>query len=699
MRTFAATAAAVLLCLACLPSAAPAAVERDGLVFSGRKVFSYEGSRDDRTDAALATRFDQAFQFAVRGDLTERVRADLRFDDTKRDKVERMEFRGDFAPFTLTVGDFAPPGRVEALSAAPLRGLSARFDGDDAAVDLFVSRPATPLLTARLAGDGTRGPYFLPGGGIEPETETVLVRSIRRYKNADYVVDYGSGALEFLEPVPSGDPIEAVYRSDAPDPTRADLLVGVGSTLERGGRTLDLSLLRRESGMPGEESAHTLLDLGQKVPLGAHGGLEARVSQTMLETPGGAASGDRSLSLAARRDLGPAGLTLRLRDTGPGYRPLFATGDTLGRRVGLTLDRPEGPLRPSLSLERIAGDGMPGRDELNGGVAYAPDPRVSLRGECRLRRPDDGRDGSDLLARLATDLTLPGVRVESRASLQDDLALFQPERGVNRLADSEWRVSTAPAKRTVALLDLRDRGGTDSAGAATLALRDRTVKLLHKIDRRTHATMSGGEVRERGAGAVDQTRRDGSLGLTRRLSPRATLDAELRASGGDGPYAVSGQGGTLGLRSTLAEGLTLNLGAGYRDVAFVRIAERATLGSGEMRLVYAPERAYTLELSGRREEVGFDAVTGLPAGDRTSLGGRFGVPLGPRGKASLDLSALEDAAPARRRTLVAGTELSVRLRPEVQLFLDFRKQSVELPDVYGRGEGSARGGFRLEAQL
>jgi hypothetical protein len=176
----------------------------------------------------------------------------------------------------------------------------------------------------------------------------------------------------------------------------------------------------------------------------------------------------------------------------------------------------------------VAGDGFRDRDELTGGVAYDPDPRVNLRGECRLRRPDLS-DRSDLLASLVGNVTLPGVRIENRLSLQDDLALFSADSGLDRLSDAGWRVSTSPTRRR-APVDARDREGARRRRATwPRCSSDHALKVMRKVSGRTAATAAATRADERRAGLTPAR---GSTDLRVTSSSRATtLDAEVPPPG------------------------------------------------------------------------------------------------------------------------------------------------------------------------
>jgi hypothetical protein len=116
-------------------------------------------------------------------------------------------------------------------------------------------------------------------------------------------------------------------------------------------------------------------------------------------------------------------------------------------------------------------------------------------------------------------------------------------------------------------------------------------------------------------------------------------------------------------------------------------------------MMYFPDSNLSLEVSGSMEDVGLDSVTGRDLGDRQRTGGKMTYKLSKGIRFLADLNLTADRIPQKREQVNWKTEISFRVRQNMNFFLDFSKFETVFPDEREWDSVTSRGGFRLEAQI
>lgn len=127
-----------------------------------------------------------------------------------------------------------------------------------------VGDPACAQREDRWLGANSPGPFTLSHRPIEPGSERARLDGILQVSGRDYHIDYATGAIMFLGPVPVGVSIIVSYRvsGTAPTATPDRSLVALDAHYTAGGLALDAELAQ-SAGAPGSS--------GAAVALGARG--------------------------------------------------------------------------------------------------------------------------------------------------------------------------------------------------------------------------------------------------------------------------------------------------------------------------------------------------------------------------------------------------------------------------------------------
>ncbi|PKK90447.1 MAG: hypothetical protein CVV64_08765 [Candidatus Wallbacteria bacterium HGW-Wallbacteria-1] len=305
--------AAFSLVLSCWPglqlSPAFGETQIGDLYFTAHKDFNFKsvdirGNQDrailDIGDTASRESFGQSFSCDLKGDVARDIYTEFFYDDREEERIKRLLITARRGPVSSTIGDIKMDfgGKNFLTRSRDIRGISLDADARSARVKFFTSRVKGRGGRDLIQGNFTRGPFILSGGAIVPESDIVERDGSILTRNIDYVLDYASGTISFVKPLPRGTTVSVGYDRQEDGSEGNRVLEGLVTTVPmKKGNSLEISILRKrdeaqddsaspysvadsissgsDSDMVGilsqteDAMEHTLLDLQQTLSLGS----------------------------------------------------------------------------------------------------------------------------------------------------------------------------------------------------------------------------------------------------------------------------------------------------------------------------------------------------------------------------------------------------------------------------------------------
>ncbi len=676
----------------------------ENIQFTGRKVFSYETenltSQLD-TDTDTINNFEQSLFFSMKGNISENLTTDLIFNDQLPSKIENMEFNYYKGPFTMTVGDFSLDKDKQqfAIPESRLRGFKANYDNESSEITIFLSSPDSRLITEIVRGNGERGPYFLSSGKLLNESEILQLRDIKLIKNIDYVIDYSSGAVEFNDPLPSGEMVDITYRVDELSNNERDTLFAFKSeTSLSDNKKINLKMLRRNNkSVNHTETSHTLIAIDQEMKLSRKLGFTSSFSHMLLEKENQEQTKDNYYGFITNYSMGNVVLNLNFDKYGNKYIPIYNSLKPASKKMSVSMDLDIPGILNNIELSSIEGDELGDRKMLSGKLEYMKNEKFGITTNYRLRQPED-KTGSDYLTNIKSHYIHKGFKLENRFSYQDNLDLFQNENGINSIIDGEFRISTSPHKKILYLVEGRKMNEYLTNDNERIKSNNR-VRMMYKISNKTRLNSSYSIDNIESHTGNDEKTQNMESTLTHRINKKMTLDSVVNNIKHSGFYGYDGNGLKFGLRYSPFKKLRLTSNMSLKRKNYKRFDKTLNLFDEDLRLSYQPSNKYIIEMIGRNEDTGIDQVTGLENGNRTHLGGKITCKLNKGLKLLSDVSLSSDKVPHKRERLKWNTELNVRIKKDINFYINFYKLETIFPDKKEWDTTNTKGGFRFEARI
>ena len=468
--------------------------------------------------------------------------------------------------------------------------------------------PVPAVKEDRWLGNNTAGPFTLTYRPIEPGSEHVRLDGIIQVAGRDYRIDYVTGALVFLQPLPAGVSVIVTYRvPGAAQPGAPQRAVAGLDAHYMQGRHLNLSA----------EFAHS------------DGG---------AETTGG---GGRAVVLGARGDWDRLHLSANLRSANAAFKPFESASATQARRgydVGMDFEAAQG-LRVAAST----------RDYVRPYLQFGGASDFFVRDRTREFKLDFTRPGWPTLSYAGTWSALSGEGAQSLAERSGNQLLnLGYERGAfglkaayrqnsyARQGESPGAQYTTPSYTSPGLDSLAYASAYSGRGAgSSLSMWYRPGDRLNIVCDLASSGMSlagGGKTRAGssrvGVEYAPSSKTSISLGV------RSSSSGQAVCADGRSVPGYTSRSHTLNLRHNPMSNLSLNLAydsqlseGGYG----ANVATDAWTGG----LWWQPAKALSVIGQYTRQNLAYLGASGRSANDISSLGATIG-PFG--GGLKLDLS-------------------------------------------------------------
>jgi hypothetical protein len=467
--------------------------------------------------------------------------------------------------------------------------------------------PVSAVKEDRWLGNNSAGPFTLSYRPIEPGSEHIRVDGIIQVAGRDYRIDYITGAIVFLQPLPAGVSVVVTYRvsgaAQSGAPQRA--VTGIDAHYAAG-RHLNLSA----------EFAHSNSGLGT-------------------------AGSGRAVVFGARGDWDRLHLSANLRSAGAAFNPIESTSAPQERRgYDLGLD-----FEPAQGLRLAAST----RDYLRPYLQFGGASDLFVRDRTREIKLDFRHPGWPSLSYAGTWSSLSGQRAQSLVERSgDQLINIGYERGAfgfkagyrrnsyARQGESPLAQDTAPSYTLPALDSFAYSSAYSGRGAgSSLSMWYRPgdrLNIICDLARSGMALVGGGTTR---AGSA-------RLGVEYAPSSKTSISLGLRSSSSGQAVCADGRpvpgyvshSQTINVRQNLTSNLALNLAydsqlneGGYG----ADVATDAWTGG----FWWQPGKALSLIGQYTRQNLAYLGASGRSANEISSLGATIS-PFG--GGLKLDLS-------------------------------------------------------------
>ncbi len=450
-----------------LPSSCLAWNARDGqLQVRASKIFNVTSFQVDGNESRAEidipelknpSEFDQSLRFSMLGYVSPSIHADVRFDDTRSDRVEHVHLQGEGRNFRAELGDI----RMDYTDASFLvhnrkvKGGRITSRLGDHEVGVIFSRLNGLATREIIEGDYTRGPFTLTHKDIISQSEIVKLDGETVRRNRDYTIDYSNGTVSFIDEVPGGVRIEVFYEyipEDTSSLTRTiigfDGSVGLGGS----GGNLGLTVLRRKDQVPDgdgilDESApsyQTLIDLRHDLSLTDRVRILSEVALSEADfnsLVSDASLRDEAARIEAEIDMNSVLLRLGTKQIGDDF--LFMGGNTeqdclSSKRFAIVDYVPGGPVEGSVSFA----ENDSSEKDIVGSVAWQVREPLTVYGRAHTRRRQGDTLKPDRISR-GGNLRLMYVRPGCRAETTFDRFETQQAGDHNRISNNVGMVLDA----------------------------------------------------------------------------------------------------------------------------------------------------------------------------------------------------------------------------------------------------------------
>ncbi len=649
--------------------------------------------------------FDQSLRFSMLGYVSDNIQADVRFDDTRSDRVEHVYLQAEGENYVAEVGDIDVDydGSSFLIHSRKVKGGRVRSRVGDHEVGIMFSRMTGLSSRETLEGNFTKGPFHLLHADIVSGSEIVKLDGETLKRNRDYTFDYDSGTLSFNDEVPGGVRVQVFYEYIPDDPDELTrTLIGFDGLVELGGPggNLGLTVLRKKDGgregsatfAPESSSSQTVIDLRHDLYLSDRITIQSEVALSENDFSSlvtDAALRDEAARVEAEIDLDSVILRLGTKRIGDDF--VFLGGnndqDCLSSKRFAILDYvPDGPFEGSLSF--ADNDGL--EKDIVSSFAWQVARPLTVFGRAHTRR----RRGDDLEPGQASKGGNIRVKyVQPRYSAETKLDRFESDHGVNdeRISnnigltvDSKlWKKVTGHLE-TTARKDEINGLISSSSDWTKLSLRYRPTS---KITVKNELSYSAEEIFKDPENIVKKA---ADIAVSYHFSPglvtTASVGREFVKTLGMGNSAGGSQRWGLDLRWKPRRSLSL-LGKLNRS------SQQSVANSSSIKMTLKP---YSwAKLSAEYSRRGWAAAT-APS---ESIGAGIDLRLTQRLRALAMIDVESNRGEQFKTKEKSRIEVRYRLRPGMEFSLNFRSEGMRNNASFDDNYTARIGSFNLSAEL